>query len=243
MDLAGEPALVRQDATINFDWGGGPPAPGLPADGFSARWTRTDTLPAGIYRFSGQSDDGIRVWLDGVPIVDKWVNQNDTFSTDRLLVSGAHQIRVEYFENGGGAVAKFGYQRISATGPIDTWTGEYFANRTLTGPPAATRQDDAVSFDWGGGSPDPAVPADGFSARWTRTAEWTAGTYRFAATGDDGIRVLLDGVTVVDGWSDHGPTTFTADIEVAAGEHTVVVEYYEAGGGAVARFISERESR
>jgi glucose/arabinose dehydrogenase len=243
MDLAGEPALVRQDATINFDWGGGPPAPGLPADGFSARWTRTDTLPAGIYRFSGQSDDGIRVWLDGVPIVDKWVNQNDTFSTDRLLVSGVHQIRVEYFENGGGAVAKFGYERISAAGPIDAWTGEYFANRTLTGPPAVTRQDDAVSFDWGAGPPAPGLPADGFSARWTRTADWTAGTYRFAATGDDGIRVLLDGVTAVDGWSDHGPTTFTADVEVAAGEHTVVVEYYEAGGGAVARFISERESR
>ncbi|GAA4942888.1 hypothetical protein [Actinoplanes utahensis] len=54
---------------------------------------------------------------------------------------------------------------------------------------------------------------------------------------------LLGGVPVADGRSDHGPTTFTADIEVAAGEHTVVVEYCQAGGGAVARFTTERESR
>ncbi|GGN75795.1 hypothetical protein GCM10010112_47380 [Actinoplanes lobatus] len=243
MDLAGQPVLVRPDTTIGFDWGGGPPDPALPADGFSARWSRTDTLPAGIYRFEGQSDDGIRVYLDGVPIVDKWVNQNDTFRTDRLVLAGPHQIRVEYFENGGGAIAKFGYQRIGDVGPVGTWNAEYFANRTLDGTPVVTRADDAVAFDWGAGSPDPAVPADGFSARWTRTATWEAGTYTFTATGDDGIRVRLDGVTVVDGWSDHGPTTFSADVGIGAGEHTVVVEYYEAGGGAVARFLTERESR
>jgi glucose/arabinose dehydrogenase/PKD repeat protein len=243
MDLAGEPAVTRQDSTIGFDWGGGPPAAGLPADGFSARWTRTDSLPAGVYRFSGQSDDGIRVWLDGVPIVDRWINQNDTFSTDRLLFDGPHQIRVEYFENGGGAIARFGYERVGDVGPVDTWAAEYFDNRELSGTPVLTRADDTVAFDWGDGSPGPVLPADGFSARWTRTADWEPGIHRFTATGDDGIRVLLDGVTVVDGWSDHGPTTFTADIDVAAGEHTVVVEYYEAGGGALARFTSPRETR
>ncbi|WP_285474703.1 PA14 domain-containing protein [Actinoplanes sp. NBRC 101535] len=236
MTLDGDPAVTRPDHTLSFDWGGGAPAAGIPADGFSARWTRTDVLPAGVYRFSGASDDGIRVFLDGVPIVDRWVGQNATFSTDRLVLAGPHQIRVEYFEDGGGALARLGYQRIGDVGPVDGWTGEYFAGTTLTGDPVLTRQDDTIGFDWGDGSPGPGIPADGFSARWTRTADWAEGTYRFAATGDDGIRVRLDGVTVVDGWSDHGPTTFTADIAVGSGEHTVVVEYYEAGGGAVARF-------
>ncbi|MBB2941358.1 glucose/arabinose dehydrogenase [Actinoplanes lutulentus] len=230
------PDLTRTDSVISNDWGGGSPDPAVDENHFVARWTRTDTLPAGVYRFSGRSDDGIRVYLDGVPIVDKWVNQNDTFSTDRLVLSGTHQIRVEYYEYDGGAIAQFGYQRIGDVAPDDTWDAEFFAGTALAGTPVATRQDENINFDWGAGSPDPALPGDGWSARWTRTAEYAAGTYRFSATGDDGIRVLLDGVTVVDGWSDHAPTTFTADIEVAAGEHTVIVEFYERGGGALARF-------
>ncbi|HEY3008339.1 MAG TPA: PA14 domain-containing protein [Micromonosporaceae bacterium] len=81
---------------------------------------------------------------------------------------------------------------------------------------------------------------DGFSARWTRTATYDAGTYRFTATGDDGISVLLDGVVIINGWSDHGPTTYTADVPVGAGQHRVVIEYYERNGGAVARFTEAR---
>ena len=61
-----------------------------------------------------------------------------------------------------------------------------------------TRIDNAIDFDWGEGSPGAAVPADRFSARWTRTKTYTAGTYRFSVTGDDGIRVLVDGTLVLE---------------------------------------------
>ncbi|MFI5932262.1 PQQ-dependent sugar dehydrogenase [Actinoplanes sp. NPDC051494] len=227
------PDLVRADPAIAFDWGGGSP---VPSESFIARWTRTDTLPAGRYRFEGAADDGIRIYVDGAPVVDRWIDQNATFGTDRMLLSGIHEIRVEYYENGGGALARFDYRRVGDYQPANLWTASYFTGTALAGTPVVTRQDDTVDIDWGSGSPDPLLPADGFSARWTRTADHAAGTYRFAATGDDGIRVLLDGVTVVDGWSDHGPTTFTADVVLGAGEHTVTVEYYDSGGGALARF-------
>ena len=46
-------------------------------------------------------------------------------------------------------------------------------------------------------------------------------------TGDDGIRVLVDGVPVIDGWFYQPPTTYTADIPLSEGQHTVVVEYFE----------------
>jgi hypothetical protein len=47
-DLIGEPALVRRDAAINFDWGTAAPRPGIPADGFSVRWTRSLVFEEGI---------------------------------------------------------------------------------------------------------------------------------------------------------------------------------------------------
>jgi hypothetical protein len=102
------------------------------------------------------------------------------------------------------------------------------------------RVDATIDFDWGGGSPDPTVPPNGFSARWTRTRSYTPGTYRFSVTGDDGIRVLVDGVVVVDGWFYQPPTTYSADVPLTEGLHTVVVEYFEWAGGAVAAFSESK---
>ena len=56
-DLSGNPVLVRQDASIDFDWGGGSPATQVFTDNFSAQWTQTASLPAGTYRFSATADD------------------------------------------------------------------------------------------------------------------------------------------------------------------------------------------
>ncbi len=39
IDLSGPPAFTRVDSTLSFDWGDGPPAPGVRADSFSVRWT------------------------------------------------------------------------------------------------------------------------------------------------------------------------------------------------------------
>lgn len=233
---AGAPDLTRTDRILAFDWGGGPPAPEIGSDHFIARFTRTDTLPAGLYRFSGTSDDGVRVYVDNVPIVNEWADRHAAFSTERVLLAGPHQIRVEYYENGADALLRLDYERVGDYRPANLWNADYHANPDLAGEPVFSRLDDAIGFDWGGSSPDPLLGADGFSARWTRTADYAAGTYRFTATADDGIRVLVDGVTVVDGWSDHGATTFTGDAILGAGEHTVTVEYYENGGDALVRF-------
>ncbi|WP_229837070.1 PA14 domain-containing protein, partial [Dactylosporangium sucinum] len=62
-----------------------------------------------------------------------------------------------------------------------------------------------------------------------------AGTYRITATSDDGIRVSIDGAVVIDGWSDHPPTTYTFETALTEGDHTITVEYFDSGGGALAR--------
>lgn len=119
--------------------------------------------------------------------------------------------------------------------PASGYTGQYYSNKTLSGSPTLTRNDATINFDWGSGRPDPLLPIDNFSVRWTRTINFTAGSYQFSMTGDDGVRLKIDGVTVIDKWIDQGPTTYTTTQQLTAGNHTIVMEYYESGGGAVAK--------
>jgi glucose/arabinose dehydrogenase len=238
-DLAGAPVLTRQDQTVDFTWGGGSPGDGVPVDNFSARWTKSLQLPEGSYAFTVTGDDGVRLLVDGVPLVNKWINQGPTtYTATAALSEGTHQVVLEYYEAGGGAVAKLEMAKsdVPPPSPEPPFAAQYFDNTTLAGTPVVTRDESAVDFDWGAGSPDTAVPANFFSARWTRMKDYADGTYRFTVTGDDGIRLLVDGTQVIDGWSDHGSTTYTADVPLIAGPHTVVVEYYERTGGAVARY-------
>lgn len=242
-DLAGAPVLTRHDATIDFNWGGGRPGDGVPTDNFSARWKRSVVAEVeGSYKFTVTADDGIRLFIDGQKVLDKWFPQGaTTYSIAHQLTQGAHDVVLEYFEAGGDAVAKLAYERTSdppppPPPPPEPFAAEYFDNSSLSGQPVLTRTDDEINFDWGEGAPAPGVPANLFSARWTRTKSYAAGTYRFTVTGDDGIRVLVDGTQVVNGWFYQGPTTYTADVSLSEGEHTVVVEYFEHTVGAVAKF-------
>ncbi len=102
-DLGGAPALIRHDAGINFNWGFGSPAPSsVQADHFSAQWSRSASFSGGLYRFYSRSDDGIRLWVDGVSQIDEWREQAITgFYKDVVLNQGSHTIVVEYFERAG----------------------------------------------------------------------------------------------------------------------------------------------
>ena len=125
--------------------------------------------------------------------------------------------------------------------PPDHWKGEYFNNRTLSGSPSMVRDDGAgnLNFDWGTGSPGAAcgIGADNFSVRWTRTISFNADTYRFTVRSDDGVRLYVDDQLKLDKWFDQPPTTYTVDVTLKAGNHTIKLEYYEKGGGAVAQVL------
>ncbi len=246
-NLSGAVNKCRNDANINFDWQGGSPDGSISNDHFSARWTRRLPFDSGRYRFKTISDDGIRVWVDGHNVIDAWVNQAPTpHSGEITLSSGDHDVKVEYFENGGGAVAKLGWERISGGGDTSCsgqYRAEYFNNRNLSGSPVYTRCEGwPINHDWGGGSPGHSVPNDNFSARWTGQAHIDSGSYTFIARADDGIRLWLDGQIILDKWIDQGPTEYRVSRNVNSGEHTVKIEYYEHGGGAVAQFRWEKSS-
>ena len=168
----------------------------MPVDNFSARWTRPlNVAEDSPYEFTVTADDGVRLFVDGQKVLDKWTTQGrTTFTVTRSLTQGQHQIVLEYFEAGGDAVAKLTYEKTAEPPPPpEPFAAEYFDNQDLAGAPILTRNDDAIDFDWGVGSPNFAIPVNQFSARWTRTRTYEGGTYRFSVTGDDGIRVLIDG--------------------------------------------------
>ena len=116
------------------------------------------------------------------------------------------------------------------------WQGQYFPNRTLSGAPVATTCENQINHNWGYSGPGVGgLGGSNFSVRWTQTTPaLSAGHYTFNLTGDDGIRLLLDGTKIIDGWRDQAPTSYSTTVPVSAATHTIVVEYYQAGGGAVA---------
>jgi hypothetical protein len=235
ISLSGDPAREETVDQINFDWGYGSPHHTVAAEGFSARWRRYLDLPADTYRFTATSDDGIRVYVDGQVIIDQWRDQPaQTYVADVSLRAGHHLVVVEYYENTGAAVAKLSWAPLST--PTGAWRGQYYGNRSLSGLPVLTRQDASIAFDWGAGSPSPGLPSDNFSVRWSSTFPLQAGSYRFTATSDDGVRVYVDQRVIIDEWHDHPPRSYSADLSLAQGPHEIVVEYYEHTGGATAKF-------
>jgi hypothetical protein len=112
--------------------------------------------------------------------------------------------------------------------------GKYYNDMNLVNY-VLTRTDSAIDFDWGDGSPDSSVNADGFSVMWQGyvKADYSE-TYAFSINSDDGVRLWVDGNIVVDSWVDQwqGQYPNTGTIYLTSGWHTIVVEYFENAGGA-----------
>lgn len=256
-NLSGTPVLQRQTADIRFDWGLGAPDPLVDADSFSARWTRTEQLPEGTYRLSATVDDGIRVWINGIRVIDDWqVGSERTVESTIYLTAGLYETRVEYFEATGAALVMLERTQLdSAPLPVpvtptalpeptpisdstpDLWRAEYYNNRTLGGTPNLVRDENNIDFRWGSGSPAPdLIASDRFSARWTRTIDLAAGRYRFAVTADDGVRLYVNDRLLINEWRDQAATTYTVEATLPGGPTSIRIEYYENADQATARF-------
>ena len=243
--FSGTPAVTRQDPTINFAWGSGSPDPALPSDGFSVRWQKTQWFGAGRYEFTAVADDGVRLYIDGRRVIRQWQGPANTEFTHVVeLGEGRHTIKMDYVERGGDALAALHWEGASDQ-PSDTYRAEYWntppgSYEIPATSPDIARDEDAIDHQWGAGSPDPAIAANRFLARWTRTISVEPGDYDFAVTADDGVRLYVDGVPVIDKWIDQPPTTYHATLPLDGGPHTVAMEYYENSGEATARLDYSR---
>src|SRR5262245_51728998 len=101
-------ATMRQiDPTVNYNWGSGSPATGIGADSFSARWTgQVQAVESGSYRFQTSSDDGVRLWVNGVLLINNWTDHAPTYDTGTITLQAGqlYDITLEFYENGGGAL-------------------------------------------------------------------------------------------------------------------------------------------
>jgi type IV pilus assembly protein PilY1 len=138
--------------------------------------------------------------------------------------------------------------RFSVGAPAgNSFTGKYYnrSNADIITPlpstavPILTRNDAAIDFQWGDGSPGGGVNADNFFVVWegTFTATEGNGNYRFRTRTDDGVRLYINDVLQIDQWIDQGPTEYTTpNISLNQGDTIKIkLEYYERAGGAVAQ--------
>jgi hypothetical protein len=130
---------------------------------FAARWTgRIDPPASGTYRLTTVSDDGVRLWLDGGLLVDNWTDHAPTedHATVALTAGRPVDLKLEYYQGGGGAVARLRWTRPDGTNEIvpagrlqlpdgsgPGLRAEYFEGRTFD-EPEAVRVDPAIDFEW-----------------------------------------------------------------------------------------------
>jgi hypothetical protein len=264
--LSGTAVATRIDKTVNFNWSGSPGVSGIGADNFSVRWTgQVNPRYTGAYTFLTNSDDGVRLYINGAKVIDNWTRHSPTINsgTANLTAGVKANVTMEFFESGGGATAQLMWQSKSqakeiipesqlsntytpptnppptdpppsgGTGTGDGLLGTYFDNMDFTAQKLA-RVDPQVNFNWGYGSPAGSVQTDTFSTRWTGQVQaQKSETYTFYTKSDDGARLTVNGKVLIDKLIPQGPTEYSGQIALAAGQrYSIQLDYMERSGGS-----------
>lgn len=96
-----------------LNWGNGAPNTAVPFDNFSARLTKAESFVPGVYRFEVRADDGVRVYINGQKIIDRWTasDASQTYIAD-VNINGPSTIFIEYFELTNNASLYFAANRL-----------------------------------------------------------------------------------------------------------------------------------
>jgi hypothetical protein len=239
-NLDGEPKFLKNDRTLDKTWGlRSPDEDYLPRDNFSVRWTRTLEFGTRTYRFFLDITDGAKLYIDDVLVLNEWVDgERRTVTVDVGLKSGEHEIKFEYYNASGGAVAQLSYEVVNES-EFEGWKAMYWMNKTMDSDLVLFRDESKINFDWEDGGPVLGGRVDKFSALWKRIVDFEPGMYRFRAVADDGLRVYVDGALVIDEWHiSNGSELYVIDLKLSD-NHEITVLYYENEGAAKVHFEME----
>jgi hypothetical protein len=202
-----------------------------PADG--AQWIDADaklSFSAGRggimhYVYFGDNVDTVTNATDAPPQVET------TFDPGPLEFEKTYYWRVDEFD--GTTTHKGNVWSFTTLRADSGLKGQYYKDielKTLV----LTRTDPGINFNWGAGAPDPTVPADNFSVRWTGelevpfTSSWT-----FTANCDDCVRLWVNDQLLFDKWGQQSGVEWFGIIDLVAGQkYGIVMEYYENSGDA-----------
>ena len=253
-----KPVLARADATIDIDSTQESLRGTTLADNFYIRWNgKIRITQEADYTFYTESDDGSRLLIDGNPIVGNGGLHGAQEASGTLnLKPGDHDITVEYFDATFDALMKASWSSPQIKREIIPSTvlwhkapgkdelqpglwGEYFDFNTGFPQPAADRKADfkrvdrTLNFDVTEGEFGTTTLSDNFFVRWSGTLRVPkAGKYTFYTESDDGSRLLISGKPLVNNGGPHEMQEAKGEVELTAGEHPLVIEYYDIGSKA-----------
>jgi len=134
--------INRVDATIDFNWRTGSPDRAINSNTFSVVWEGFVSAPtSGTYTFYTNTDDGVRLTVNNQLIINQFIDQAPTEVTGRIAMTAGTRIpiKMEYFENRGGAVAQLSWSGPSVGKQIIPQTNLFTTNN------AVANTDDQVS--------------------------------------------------------------------------------------------------
>jgi len=193
--------------------------------------------------------NAILSWSPGRGAVTHSVYFGDNFDDVNNATGASPQPQTTYDPAGTLGFEKVYYWRVdefdgSATHKGNVWRfttmradsgvkGQYYKDTELK-TLVLTRVDPGINFDWGSGAPDPQVPADNFSVRWTGELEVPfTSTWTFTTNCDDCVRLWVDNQLLFDKWGQQSGVEWTGTINLAERQkYSIAVEYYENTGDA-----------
>jgi hypothetical protein len=218
-------ALVetRVEPNIEGYWERGVPIAGVPENAFSIRWTGWLRPPkAGRYRFVAIVDDGVRLWIDGDQVMDRWEQGQRVTDCSLELTDAPHEIKVEYFEGGGPAYMAMHWQppgepatsiiprdilfvteeaakarskgkAADKSGLVADYFGDAAFRRKLKS--SIAWRTEAI---WADGAPQVDLPTE-LAARYTGfVVPPKSGKFKLVGYSDDGLRVWIDNKAVLE---------------------------------------------
>ena len=261
-------ASSQIDEVINFDWAYGGPVTNdgviLGSDNFSIEWRgEIESTYSEDYTFTVTHDDALRLWIDNVLVIDRWVTGSyESTGTISLTAGSRVPIRIQYAESGSRAHIQMAWSSASQTKQVVPQSqlypetadgsggsgleGHYYDSRGFI-EFFATRLDPIVNFNWGTASPFPSTSfgSDTFSVRWLgQVRPRYTETYTFSVFADDDVSLWIDGVNILDRPYYSASASAAVPVELIAGKrYDIRMEVTEDYGGAMGRLLWSSDSQ